>query len=202
MTWLIQLLLIIPVILIVLTTYSFVKAWLVYTLGDKSVEDRLTLNPMAHFDTIGLIIMVLVAVISGFRFIVGWPKPIDYSTYWFREPLRDELIVNLGAILSLFLLAYLSYKLSLILPPAPGLVFSLMSNTALWFTIWFSLPVRPMEGEKVIRLLLPANKRYDWDSFQDKYSFILFIILVIAITVYPYPFLMIYGLLRGLIELF
>ena len=201
MELLLKLLVFIPMVILVLTFYSFSKAFIAYKLGDISVKDRLSLNPMDHFEPVSLAIMTIVALLTGFRFIVSWPKPVEYNTYYFRFPTRDEVLVNLAGILGLLLLAWASHKLGLLTSDGIAFAFSMLENIALWFTVWMMLPIRPLDGERVLRLLLPTKYRYDWDRFQERYSFYLFLGVIALLMVFPLPLYLIYVGLKVLISI-
>ena len=71
-----------PAILFALTVHEFFHAWTALRFGDPTARDmgRLTLNPMAHLDLFGTIMMFA----SGFRF--GWAKPVPVNTMNLRNP--------------------------------------------------------------------------------------------------------------------
>ena len=81
-----------PAILVALAFHEWAHAYAAYKLGDPTAYNlgRMTLNPLAHIDLIGLIMMMLV------RF--GWAKPVPVSTRNFKHPRRDEIIVSLAGV--------------------------------------------------------------------------------------------------------
>ena len=76
-----------PGIIIAMVVHEFAHARVAYALGDftPKLAGRLTLNPAAHIDPIGLM-MLLVAHF-------GWAKPVQINPYNFRNPRRDDLLV-------------------------------------------------------------------------------------------------------------
>ncbi|MBT7619243.1 MAG: site-2 protease family protein, partial [Calditrichaeota bacterium] len=72
-----------PGILAALTVHEFSHGWMAYKLGDNTARDhgRLTLNPLAHLDPVGTIML--------FLFHFGWAKPVPVNPYNFRGDIRD-----------------------------------------------------------------------------------------------------------------
>ncbi len=188
---------------LLLTAYSFFKAWAVVKLGDPtpSYRGRLSLNPMDHFEPMGFIILIAVAMLSGGSFIFGWPKPIEYNPHYFRNPKRDEIIVCLAGPLGVLLLAWISLKLGTLVGGSIGMALYWFSYVAVWLFIWLMLPIRPMEGERVIRLLLSDRLAYQWDSFQDRYNLWLFLGLILILSFFPLPFQLLHRTIMGLLSL-
>lgn len=73
-------LLITPPILFSLTIHEFAHAWTANKLGDSTAKElgRLTLNPIAHIDFLGLLMLYLVHL--------GWAKPVPVNPYNFKTP--------------------------------------------------------------------------------------------------------------------
>lgn len=91
-----------PAILVALAFHEWAHAYAAYKLGDPTAYNlgRMTLNPLAHIDLIGLIMMMLV------RF--GWAKPVPVSTRNFKHPRRDEMIVSLAGVAMNLVLAFVT----------------------------------------------------------------------------------------------
>lgn len=82
------LLLYIPVFLFSLTVHEFAHAWTARMAGDMTAayKGRLTLNPIAHIDLIGTIVLPGIALLSGFP-LIGWAKPVPVNDLRFRKPI-------------------------------------------------------------------------------------------------------------------
>ncbi len=80
----------IPALLIALTVHEYAHARAAVTLGDPTPRllGRLTLNPVAHLDPLGLIMLWL------FKF--GWAKPVPINPNYFKNYRQDMLIVSLA----------------------------------------------------------------------------------------------------------
>ena len=88
----IYLLLAMPGRLLAISFHEWAHAWMAYKCGDPTAKNRgrLTVNPLAHLDLIGLAMMML----AGF----GWAKPVPVNPYNFRNFRRDDLKVSLAGI--------------------------------------------------------------------------------------------------------
>ena len=81
----------IPAILLAFAFHEFAHAIVADMLGDKTArfEGRLTLNPMAHIDPIGFLMIILV----GF----GWAKPVNTNPSAYKKYYRDEMLKYFSA---------------------------------------------------------------------------------------------------------
>ena len=98
----VRLLLTIPALLWALSFHEFCHGLAARLVGDPTAEryGRLTLNPLAHFDIVGTLMLLFV----GF----GWAKPVPINTRYFRHPRRDLIIVSLAGVAGNILTAILS----------------------------------------------------------------------------------------------
>ena len=85
-----DILLSLPAVLWAITFHEFCHGYVAYKLGDDTPlkSGRLTLNPLAHLDPIGALMLLI------FRF--GWAKPVPISTRNFKNPRRDLVLVSLA----------------------------------------------------------------------------------------------------------
>jgi Zn-dependent protease len=151
-------------LLTALTIHEFAHAWTADRMGDDTprLHGRLTLNPLAHLDPLGSLMLILV----GF----GWAKPVPINPYALRRrspsavtlvslagPASNVLLAVLGAIP--FQIGLLTPRLVAgggIIPDASSfLVEFIFLNLILAF---FNLiPLAPLDGEKVAEGLLPPD---------------------------------------------
>ena len=82
-----------------LTFHEFAHAWAAYRAGDDTAHrmGRLSLNPLAHLDPIGTVML--------FFGPIGWAKPVPVNPANFRNPRRDEIIVSVAGVTTNALLA-------------------------------------------------------------------------------------------------
>jgi Zn-dependent protease len=143
-----------PVIIFSLTVHEFFHAWTANRLGDPTARHmgRMTLNPMAHLDLFGTLMLFL----SGFRF--GWAKPVPVNPYNLRRPRRDDFWVSAAGPLSNLGLARILAGANMIghYEALDRIIFlSLMINTSLAF--FNLLPLYPLDGSHIFRNILPEE---------------------------------------------
>jgi Zn-dependent protease len=171
-----------PAILFALTVHEFFHAWTALKFGDTTARDmgRLTLNPLAHLDFFGTLMMFL----SGFRF--GWAKPVPVNPFRLPNPrIADFWISAAGPIsnLSLGFLFGMAFRIVHNLPMAlPEAVYiflyvSVMINVSLAF---FNLiPLFPLDGSHILRSLLPPEMESTLNQF-DRISPLILIVLIVV----------------------
>ena len=174
-----------PAILFALTVHEFFHAWTAYRFGDTTARDmgRLTLNPLAHLDILGTIMLF----VSQFRF--GWAKPVPVNPYNLRNPRVADIWIsaagplsNLGLGLIFGILLRLVVSSSTQLPEAVGmfLYLSVMINVSLAF---FNLiPVYPLDGSHILRNLLPPQYEEAYGRFEMISPFLLMALIFTGVT--------------------
>lgn len=170
-----ELMLLLPGILIGLTFHEFAHGWVADRLGDSTArkQGRLTLNPLAHLDPVGFVMLIL------FRF--GWAKPVPVNPFNLRgDPTRSMMLVSLAGPASNLLLAFiLALLLGLgvagLIPYGNLLIFyALQINVIL--ALFNLIPVPPLDGSKILAGLLPGQAHFIYQL--EKYGFIILIILL------------------------
>ncbi len=149
----------------VIALHELAHAWTASKLGDDTAksEGRVTLNPIAHMDTIGTVllpgIMILLSMMgSGLAsFIVGWGKPVPVDPYQFGNRRRDDTLVALaGPAMNILLAAVLLFaaQIAQAVGPAATAIHQAALQMALLslFLCFFNLlPVPPLDGSHVLK---------------------------------------------------
>ena len=167
-------LLTVTALIIVITIHEFCHALAADKLGDPTPRayGRLTLNPKAHIDTLGTIILPLFSVLTGLP-VLGWAKPTPIDPYNFSHPRRDETIVALAGPLSNFLLAFLLSRL-------PFSLAHYIANMSLYLGIFNLFPIPPLDGSKILLNILPLETSLKVDEAFKSYGYILIALLIFS----------------------
>lgn len=177
-------------LLVAITVHEFAHAYSADRLGDPTprLQGRLTLNPLAHLDPIGTIMLLLV------RF--GWGKPVQFDPFNLRHPRRDAAIISLAGPATNISLAIVAAILIRIISLVPSTSFyhaPLPANLVLNFLAAFLqtliimnvvlavfnfLPIHPLDGFKIVGGILTPTQARDWYSL-ERYGmiFLLFLLL-------------------------
>ena len=93
-----------PLILFSLVVHEFAHGYTSVKLGDPTPrwQGRLTLNPLAHLDPLGTLMLIL-TIIRGVGF--GWAKPVQINPTYYKNPLRGSMLVACAGPLSNLMLA-------------------------------------------------------------------------------------------------
>lgn len=183
-------------ILIAITFHEVSHGYVANRLGDPTARlmGRLTLNPLAHIDLIGTVILPAILLITGSP-VFGYAKPVPINPANFRDPKRDMAISAAAgpitniclAILSLLLLKFFILPLSSLFPV------SLRSAVLAPLTMMFTqsiiinvvlaafnlLPIPPLDGGRVLVGLLPHNQAVAYSKIEP-YGFIIVVILLMT----------------------
>lgn len=166
------------VLIISITIHEFCHAFAADRLGDPTPRSygRLTLNPIAHADPIGTILLPLLSALTGIP-TIGWAKPVPIDPYNFQNPKKDEIIVALAGPAGNILLAILASIIFKFFGIQNIFLYVLiLINVSL--AIFNLLPIPPLDGSKVFLNILPTESSIKWQETFDRYGFILLIILV------------------------
>ncbi len=154
-----KLLITLPILVVSLTLHEYAHGRVALAMGDPTAkrEGRLTLNPVSHFEPIG----VLVFILSKFTF--GWAKPVPVDFTYMRHYRLGLILVSLAGPATNFalaLVAALGLKIismagetSVLMPLVQPFYYMLIINTAL--AVFNFLPIPPLDGSKVLYGLLP-----------------------------------------------
>ncbi|TCL40068.1 Zn-dependent protease [Anaerospora hongkongensis] len=171
----------IPALLITLTVHEYAHARMAVALGDPTprVLGRLTLNPIAHLDPVGLIMMWL------FKF--GWAKPVPINPGNFANVRQGTILVSLAGPVSNILLALVTAIVIVLLS-----IFDLVKGEwlkVLWLTYSYNivfavfnlLPLPPLDGSKVVASLLPGRQAYAYERLEPYGPWILLALVYLGV---------------------
>ncbi len=171
-SYLISMLLSLPIILLSLSVHETAHGYAAYRLGDPTAKSlgRLSLNPIKHLDPMGFVCMLLAGL--------GWANPVPVNSRYFKKPRRDIALVGFAGPLSnlllsvvfLLLLRFVGFGWLATLPLKTQLQANLVYFTVLFLyygvymnvtlAIFNLLPVPPLDGSRIFYVFLPPRLYY------------------------------------------
>ncbi len=197
--------------IIALSVHEYCHALVAYFQGDETAAraGRMTLNPLAHLDPVGTVLIPLIGMISGLP-VFGWAKPVPFNPYNVRRGKWGAVFIALAGPGSNFLsaivfLIVLRILLAVGLPAnnllALFLVSLAMVNTFLG--IFNFIPLPPLDGSKLINAIFDAPKYRNFRMFLETRGPLILILLLILDYMSPYAPLSraFFGILNGIFAL-
>lgn len=149
-----------------LVVHEYMHALVGYLLGDETAKrmGRLTLNPMAHADMMGTVILPLMAIMGNFP-VIGWAKPVPFNPYNLRNQKWGPTMVALAGPLSNIGMAII-FAIALKIALAAGLPILNLLTVFLGYLVIINvvlalfnfIPVPPLDGSKLLAALLDHPK--------------------------------------------
>ncbi len=159
------------VIVLSATFHEYAHGFIAYKLGDSTAKDagRLTLNPLAHIELMGTVIIPLFLLFYGGVFI-GWAKPVPYNPYNLKDQKYGSLKVGIAGpganllialILGIFLRIIYSGVLNLnIFSDLFLAAISLIVYINIFLALFNLIPLPPLDGSKIFFDLFPRQRQY------------------------------------------
>ncbi len=163
--------------------HEYMHGWMADRLGDATAKDagRLTLNPLAHIDLFGSIIMPLLIYFgTNGAMIFGYAKPVPYNPYNLRDQKYGSAKVALAGPLANFIIA-LFFGLILRFIPLVNLslagFLAIIVQINLILLVFNIIPIPPLDGSKVIAAVLPYDLQIRYLEL-ERYGMILILLFV------------------------
>lgn len=161
---------------IAIILHEVAHGWVALYLGDPTAKyaGRLTLNPIAHIDMFGTIILPLLLILSGTGFVVGWAKPVPVNYFNLRHGKWGPVIVALAGPLTNFILLAIFGLAARFSPDGTALPYlfatiALVNGILMMFNL---IPIPPLDGSKILYLFL--ENRPDIRAVLDRYGIVIF----------------------------
>ncbi len=185
----------IPAVLISISVHELCHGYAAYLLGDPTAKNngRLTMNPIAHFDLYGTLCMLL----FGF----GWARPVPVNPMYFKNSKQGMSLVGLAGPLSNFFLALVfsvifAVSAGLGLDPEASILaefIAIFLKTAIVLNVSLGIfnlfPVPPLDGSKILAVVLPNSAYYKLMMYERYVAPILMLLLFVGVLDVPLNFL-------------
>ena len=173
---------IIPIVvfIFVIVIHELAHGYTAYLMGDPTAKNagRLTLNPLAHADPVGTIMLPALLMVIRSPVVFGWAKPVPVNPLNFRNPRLGMFLTSLAGPAANFLLAL---AFAAIFKTGIFPQYSVMWNfllmgilISLVLGIFNLLPIPPLDGANILFSILPP-KMYKYFVMVERYGFIVLI---------------------------
>jgi Zn-dependent protease len=187
-------------VLVAVVFHEVAHGWVAYRLGDPTAKQlgRLTLNPFAHVDLFGTILVPLMLIIANSPFVFGYAKPVPVNFNNLRNPKRDMIwVAAAGPATNLLLAAVCAWIWRLLAPMTAaqevpvslsGLIdffapVVLMAQTGILINVTLAvfnmLPLPPLDGGRVLVGLLPRSLSLKIARIEP-FGFVILIVLLMT----------------------
>jgi len=183
-----------PAMIIAIALHEVSHGYVAFRLGDPTAKllGRLTLNPIAHIDLFGTIIMpILLYTLTDGRFMFGYAKPVPINPMNFKNPRQGMAISAAAGPITNILLAFASFLIMNILIPLSALlpvsiaemvfkpIIFILQASIYWnvvLAVLNMIPIPPLDGGRVLTGLLPSKQAMSFSKIEP-FGFIIVLIL-------------------------
>ncbi|HEY3581239.1 MAG TPA: site-2 protease family protein [Pyrinomonadaceae bacterium] len=191
-----QLVIYMVVLLLAISAHEAAHAWMSDRFGDDTARllGRVTLNPVAHTDLVGTLLIPIVGFIvaasGGNFFLIGWGKPTPVNPLRWRQKDLANVMVSIAGILANLILAIIGFVIIKVLVMkglwwSMGQGFGEAIKLFLYFLLTMNislavfnlLPFPPLDGSKVLETFLPESMQ-PMLAFLEQYGYLILLLLM------------------------
>lgn len=175
-----------------LPIHELAHGWAAYKCGDDTAkhQGRLTLNPFAHLNPIGTLMI--------FLFGIGYANPVPINPARFKHPRRDTALVALAGPLSNLIMGFVSvfiYYAVASFYNGSTVIYAIMyffyfaASVNVTLAVFNLLPIPPLDGAKILGAVLPDKIYFKYMQYEKYIMIVLFILLFTGILDTPISWL-------------
>jgi len=195
-----QLITLAPGLIVGVVFHEYAHGYIAYKSGDNTAKSlgRLTLNPIAHIDLFGSILLPLLLILLNSGIIFGYAKPVPINPGYFRNyrkglrytslagPVTNLIIAfAVGLVYGLFFYIFFKITNGMLISDTFGFnAFNLISQIfegAIYINIFLAIlnfiPIPPLDGSKILASFLPDEAMFKFLSL-GRFGFILIFIFL------------------------
>jgi Zn-dependent protease len=165
--------------------HEFAHAWVSHMLGDPTpkAQGRLTVNPAAHIDPIGLIMLVF--------FHFGWGKPVQVNPNYYKHRRLGETAVSLAGVTMNFIIAFIGMGITRLITMLPlgdslmSVIIGVMTGLVqinLVLMIFNLIPIPPLDGWGVVTQIFNLERKSWYWKFYQMGPMFLMLLIVFRLT--------------------
>lgn len=169
-------------------------AWMASLRGDDTAKDagRLTLNPLAHIDWLGTLLLPVLGVLTQMP-VIGWAKPVPVSLSQLHRPKLDPVLVALAGPFANIIIALVSIGMVFLhsryggeVLPKASFFYPLVElcGAMVWVNLGLALfnmlPIPPLDGSSLVIALLPQRLARQYEELIAPYGAMLLLAIIIS----------------------
>jgi Zn-dependent protease len=195
------------VLIFSIVIHEFSHGWMADQLGDPTARymGRLTLNPIAHIDLWGSIIVPLFLFLTNAGFIIGWAKPVPYNPYNLRDQKRGPAMVALAGPGANLLIASIFGILIRVLTAYDPIayadtvnLFIVIVSYNILLAIFNLVPLPPLDGSKILDYFLPPSLHSVMETLEKNYFLFLIIFILFGFQLILPIIYFLFGVITGI----